>query len=157
MYYKNEIRPDTALFTVIENSQTNIGAGDKWREWDATNPPSEPLEEEAIKCFDSWRKNAGWYRNIDIYCVCPSKKTISEKTKRELERLDVTYIEKYFPETEEFECGYLNVPLVGAWFEQTYGMNYGHTIHIDLDMTVLKELPSGIARDRWPTVGKNQA
>ncbi len=152
-YYENELRPNIALFTVIENSDTNIGAGDKWREWDSSNPSSEPLEEEAIKCFESWRKNSGWYRNIDIYCICPSRKFISEKTKKQLKRLKVSYIEQYFPETERFECGYLNVPLVGAWFEKEIGCNYGHTIHIDLDMNILKQLPKGLIRPRWPTVG----
>lgn len=130
-----------ALFTVIEHSEQNIGAGDAWREWDKTNPTSEPLEEEAIKCFTSWRKNAGWLKDIDIYCICPSKKYPKKSTISAINTLNVTYIEHYFSETETFDCGYMNVPITGRWFEETYKDKYDHIIHIDLDMTVINPIP----------------
>jgi len=132
------------LFTVIENSKTNIGAGNAWREWDKTNPTSEPLEEEAIECFRSWRKNAGWLKDIDIFCICPSNKIPSMSTINDIKALNVNYIEHYFQETEDFDCGYMNIPLVGEWFEANYcseDKKYDYIIHIDLDMSILKPIP----------------
>ena len=136
-----ELSKRICLFTVIENSDTNIGAGDNWRELDDTNPTSEPLEEEAIRCFTSWRKNAGWLKDIDIYCICPSKKMPKKTTIESITGLNVAYIEHYFPETEDFDCGYMNVPLVGKWFERKYASYYEYFIHIDLDMTVINPIP----------------
>lgn len=130
-----------ALFTVIEHSEKNIGAGDAWKEWDNTNPTSEPLEEEAIKCFTSWRKNAGWLKDIDIYCICPSNKCPKKTTISAINALNVTYIHHYIPETEDFDCGYMNVPITGKWFEEIFYEKYSHIIHIDLDMTVINPIP----------------
>ena len=96
-------------------------------------------EEEAIKCFRCWRKNGGWLANIPIYAICPTKNTISLKTKEKFKELNVTYIEKYFPETDNYDCGFWNIPLVGKWAEDF--LEEKLLIKIDLDMYLIKELP----------------
>jgi hypothetical protein len=141
-----------AVFTVIENSETNLGAGSAWRKWDKSNPKSEPLEMEAIKCFFSWRKNAGWLKDCHIYCICPSKKRPKKHTITTIKDLNVQYINHYFPETEDFDCGYMNVPLVGQWFEKNYCNAYDYIVHIDLDMTVINPIPKELFYNRI-TVG----
>lgn len=50
-----------ALITVIEGNTNNIN-------FDSNN--IRLYEIEALKCFRSWRKNAGSLKNIDIYCIC---------------------------------------------------------------------------------------
>ena len=63
-------------------------------------------------------------------------------------------------ETENLECGYMNVPLAGKWFEDAYGLWYDHIIHIDLDMTVINPIPQKYFRHNIPvTIGlsKNPA
>jgi len=128
-----------ALATVIESSNDNLGPGAAWKEWDDTNPDCEPLEEEAIRCFTAWRKRGGWLADADIYCVCPSHRLPSSETVRELEGLGVTYIEKFFSETDGFDCGYMNVPLACAWLEDQVDADF--LVHVDLDMVLMQPLP----------------
>jgi len=130
---------NTALVLVIENSEENIGVGELYDNLEPQRRGKEPLEEEAILCVESWRKNAGvLFKDIPIFVICPSKKTPKEKTVKSLTKLGCVYIEKYFPETDNFECGYWNVPLACAWFESFCPLSY--MMHIDLDMKVLKPL-----------------
>lgn len=96
-------------------------------------------EQEAIKCFKCWRKNAGYLSQIPIYAICPTRNTVTENTKKIFKELNVTYIEAYHDETESYLNGYWNIPLVGNWVEQN--LNYEISIKIDLDMYIIKELP----------------
>jgi len=128
---------NTSLILVIENSKTNLGAGKYWENKEYTRDGGEPLEEEAIECVKSWRQY--YPKGIDIYCVCPSKRVPERKTIDQLKEYDVTYIEKYFPETEKFTCGYWNVPLVCAWIEPILYNNI--LIHTDLDMRLINLIP----------------
>lgn len=118
----------TSLFLVIEGND-NLGEG---------LGKSEPLEEEAISCVIAWRTNAGVWKDIDIYVICPSRRTPSRRTINELKKLKCIYIEKYFPETEDFSCGYWNTPLACQYLEQIAG--HGTLIHIDLDMKLIKKI-----------------
>lgn len=129
---------NTALVLVIENSEENIGVGELYDNLEPQRRGKEPLEEEAILCVESWRKNAGLFKDIPIFVICPSKKTPKKKTIKDLVKLNCTYLEKYFPETDDFECGYWNVPLACSWFEAYCPFQY--MMHIDLDMKVLKPL-----------------
>ena len=127
-----------ALITVIENDENNIN--------NISNEYSKKrlYESEAILCFENWRKNAGWLKDIPIYTYCPTKNTPSNKTINRLNELNVTYIEKYIPETETYFCGYWNVPLVGMIFEET--LKEDIFIHIDLDMNIIKPLPKTLVK-----------
>jgi len=98
-------------------------------------------EDEAIKCFTHWRKNAGWLKDITIIAHCPTKNTISEDTKKQLEELNVRYIEEYREETDSYKNGFLNVFLSGRMLEHDEEVKEEIFIHIDLDMTIIKELP----------------
>lgn len=123
-----------ALITMIEsnenciNSQRGISFSHK-----------RLYEDEAILCFKSWRENGGWLKDIPIYAYCPSRNVVSEKTKVEMTKYNVRYIENFLAETESFFSGFWNVPLCGKIFEET--LTEDIFIHIDLDMKLIKPLP----------------
>lgn len=120
---------NAALITVIESDQRNI---------DSNNTHHVRLfEQEAVRAFTSWRANAGAFAQIDIYAVCITDNTISEATKRKFDAMGVTYIERLFPETREFSCGFYNKPLGCKFLEEVLPHDY--LIHIDLDMYVMRE------------------
>lgn len=127
---------NAALLLVIENSETNLGAGKAWKNQEYTKPGGEPLEEEAIECVKSWRR---YYTDMNIYCICPTKRTPERKTIDQLKEYNVVYIERYFPETEKFTCGYWNVPLACAWLESN--LCETEFIHTDLDMKLIRAIP----------------
>lgn len=110
-------------------------------------------EDEAIKCFKCWRKNAGWLSDIEIYAICPTKHGISDSTKKIFNELKVNYIENYEPETSDYLNGYWNIPLVGKWVEDNF--DYDISIKIDLDMYIIKELPKRLFElQNLPLVGR---
>jgi hypothetical protein len=118
-----------ALITVIESDNVNI---------DSENTSLKRLfEKEAIRCFTYWRKNGGFLSNIDIYTICITKNKISNFTKEKLKNLNVTYIESYHPETENFDCGFYNKPLGCKYFEEN--LDHDFLIHTDLDMYLMRE------------------
>lgn len=137
-----------ALILVIENSKTNLGAGVHWKNEEYTRPGGEPLEEEAIECVKSWRK---YYPNLNIYCICPSRRLPQNKTIDKLKEYNVTYIEKYFKETKNFTCGYWNVPLACDWLESQ--LNEDILIHTDLDMKLIKPIPDKLFNSSLTIVG----
>lgn len=100
------------------------------------------LESESILCFESWRKNADWLKDISIYAYCPTHNKISGQTKKKYENLKVTYIEKYHKETESFTSGFLNIPFVGMLLEER--LKEDILIKLDLDMTLIKPLPKSL-------------
>jgi hypothetical protein len=89
-----------ALIGAIESefNDTNVNTG-------LCEACKRRLESEAIECFKNWRKNAGWLKDIPIYAVCPTNNVISEKTKEEFDKLNVTYIEDYQEVTEQIIIG----------------------------------------------------
>lgn len=120
-----------ALFAPIEADLNNINS----KELSYTRY----YEMEAIKCFSCWRENGGWLSEIPIFAICPTKNTISEQTKSAFKKLNVNYLEVYIEETESYECGFWNIPLVGKWAEEN--LSYEYLIKIDLDLYLIKELP----------------
>lgn len=98
------------------------------------------FEDEAIRCFESWRKNGGWLKDIPIYALCSTGNVISDGTKRRLCDLGVTYIEDYAEETEMYSSGFLTLPYCGWYFQDIHPIKEEITIRIDLDMILLREL-----------------
>lgn len=134
-----------ALFAPVESDLNNINT--------ARQNYTRYYEQEAIKCFSCWRKNAGWLSNIPIYAICPTQSVISVKTKKIFKTLNVTYIEEYMPETEEYKNGYWNIPLVGKWAENNLSEDL--LIKIDLDMYLIKEMPKQLfSLSTLPLVGR---
>lgn len=125
-----------ALFAPIEADLNNINSNQLGY--------SRLYEAEAIKCFRCWRKNGGWLSDIPIYAICPSKNTISIETQNEFKKLNVTYIEAYLGETENYECGFWNIPLVGKWVEEN--LDYEILIKVDLDLYLINELPKELVK-----------
>lgn len=134
-----------ALITMIESSEKNLN-----EQRGIVFSEKRLYEEEAILCFQNWRARGGQFKDIPIYSYCPTRNTISEKTRLEFEKLNVTYIEKYHEETEDFFSGFLNVPFCGALFENI--LTEDILIHIDLDMNLIRELP----KDLVDSVAENQ-
>lgn len=124
-----------AIYLLIEGKD-NVGHTYQW--YNESNTTIS-YEEEALKFIQAWRKNGGKYANIDIHCICPTKAKISNKTRDALKSLDVHYVHLYFKQTEFYKCSWFNVPMVGAWLESTYGSKYDKLVHLDLDMTLLRE------------------
>lgn len=128
------------LFTVIEGDRNNINNN--------TNVISTPrmYEQEAILCFENWRKNAGWLKDIEIICYAPTKNLPTSDTISRLKDLNVTYVEQYLPICERMEFGFFLVPLVGKILETE---NPDSTlIHIDLDMNIIKPIPEKYFDDK---------
>lgn len=133
-----------ALITAIEPNKQDINT--------LKQNYTREYETEAIKCFNDWRLNAGWLKDIPIYCLCPTKNDISEKTKNIFKSLNVNYIHNYIKETDEYENGYWNIPLMGKYFEEKLDENI--LIKIDLDMYLLKEIPKNIINSSKTIVGR---
>lgn len=96
-------------------------------------------ESEAIRCFTSWRRKAGWLKDIPIYCLCATANRPSAETVRQLKALGVTYIEEYSPETEKFTSGFITIPYAGMYFEKVLSEDV--LLKIDLDNVLLKPFP----------------
>ena len=117
-----------ALITTIENNIDNKNSkflGTERRYFD-----------EALKCFASWNKHMP---EVKKYTICPTNATLNNDEIKQLEDLGVTYIERYFSETETFENGFINVALSTAYLEDI--LEEDIIVHTDLDMTLLKSIP----------------
>lgn len=123
-----------ALISAIECDENNLND-----ENDIEYNGKRLFEQEAIKCFESWRKNGGWLKDIPIYTYCPTHNTISPKTISKFEELGVVYTEKYHDITETFTSGFINIPFVGMIYEKELSEDI--LIKIDLDMNLIKPLP----------------
>lgn len=119
------------MITAIESDEVNI---------DSKLGIKRYFEKEAVLCFTQWRKNAGELKDIDIFCICPTRNGVSQKTLNIFKELNVQYLDFFMLETDEFDCGFWNKPLVGNYFETNYGHGYEVLIHIDLDMYLLEPL-----------------
>lgn len=123
-----------ALITAIEGDAGNLNTQR------GIKVVSEHLfESEAKICFEHWRKNGGYLKDIPIYAFCPTHNTVTEETKQHFANLNVTYIEEYQPITETFVNGFMNVPLICMLLEQRIQEDV--MIKIDLDMNLIKPLP----------------
>lgn len=110
------------------------------------------FEDEAILCFQNWRNNAGWLKDIPIYTLCPTHNTVAEATKQKLSELGVTYIEEYHPITETFTSGFINIPYVGMLFEEKLDVDV--LIKIDLDMNIIQPLPEQLVHSDKVVIGQ---
>lgn len=122
-----------ALITMIESNENNLNEQNG-----ITFSEKRLYEDEAILCFENWRKNAGWLKDINIYAFCPTKNTITQKTKEAFQKLNVIYIEEFLEETKALDSGFWIVPLCGMKLEERLSEDV--FIHIDLDMNLIKPL-----------------
>lgn len=134
------------LFTMIESDRKNINNNTG----NITTP--RLYEQEAINCFTNWREKAGWLKDIDIVCMCPSNNKPSEETINKLEQLKVTYIEHYLKESEVVPYGFFLVPLIGKLLEERYPSSF--MIHIDLDMNIIKPIPDKLFDTKIIKIGQ---
>jgi hypothetical protein len=125
-----------ALIAAIEGDRKNLNNDLNIVKFDRL------FESEAVVCFENWRKNGGWLKDIPIYVLCPTHNVITEHTKQKLSALNVEYIEEYHPITETFTSGFLNIPYVGKVFEDRLDVDV--IIKIDLDMNLIQPLPKDL-------------
>lgn len=125
-----------ALVAAIEGDRRNLNNDMNIVKFDRL------YESEAIVCFENWRKNGGWLKDIPIYVLCPTHNTISVETVDKLKALGVEYIEEYHPIVETFTSGFLNIPYVGKVFEDRLDVDV--LIKIDLDMNLIQPLPESL-------------
>jgi len=123
-----------ALITAIEGDNNNLNDDNG-----IVYGGKRLFEQEAILCFENWRKNGGWLKDIPIYSYCPTHNTITEETKEKFKELGVIYTEKYHSITETFTSGFINIPFVGMLYENI--LKEDILIKIDLDMNLIKPLP----------------
>lgn len=135
-----------ALIAAIEGDKTNLNNQKNIVKFDRL------FEQESIVCFESWRKNGGWLKDIPIYVLCPTHNTISIETQRKLKRLNVEYIEEYHSITETFTSGFLNIPYVGMLFEERLDVDV--LIKIDLDMNLIQPLPEELVNSNFVVCGQ---
>jgi len=114
-----------ALIAAIEGDRKNLNNDKNIVQFERL------YESEAIICFQNWRKNGGWLKDIPIYVLCPTHNTISKDTQDKLSTLNVTYIEEYHPIIETFTSGFLNIPYVGKLMEDRLDVDV--IIKIDLN------------------------
>lgn len=135
-----------ALITAIEGDANNLN------EHLGIVQQRRLFESEAILCFEAWRKNGGDLKDCAIYAFCPTKNTITDKTRERFKELDVTYIEEYQPITETFISGFLNVPLVCKLLEER--LTEDVLIKIDLDMNLIQPLPMELVNSETLVCGQ---
>ena len=135
-----------ALITAIEGDAGNLN------EQKGIIKNKRLFESEALLCFEAWRKNGGWLKDIPIYTYCPTLNHVTAETKEKFHSLNVTYIEEYQPITETFISGFLNVPLVGKILESQLAEDV--LIKIDLDMNLIKPLPEELVNSKTLICGQ---
>jgi len=97
-------------------------------------------EDEAIRCFQSWRRHGGWLKDIPIYTLCSTGNSISRDTEAKLANLGVTHVDAYAEETKGYSSGFLTLPYCGMFFQEISPIKEDITVRIDLDMVLLKPL-----------------
>ncbi len=130
---------DVAIGLIVEADIKNINTinKDKFEFQD-----ERYYEKELLRFLKFWNiSTSPSQKNIPIYVICITENIISEKTKEELKKYsNVTYIEKYLPETEHFTSGFWNIPLGGRELENIIKEKY--FLRLDLDVQLIKSLPN---------------
>lgn len=121
-----------ALVLAVEGNDNKGGGGG----YDGGGPRSK-LEAEAVQCVINWRKHGGPFKDVSIYCMCPSERAPSPLTVHRLEEWGVIYVHEVHPETSSFPAGWWNVPYVGSLMEQRISEDL--IIHVDLDMQLIRD------------------
>jgi hypothetical protein len=124
----------TENFTLISpiDANKNISVGGK--------VVSRFFEDEAIRCFGSWRRHAGILKDIDIYCVHLNRSAIKDETVAKLKNLGVKYIDDPQECADDFKIGFLNEPLCGYYFSRFPETRDKISIKIDLDMQIFRPI-----------------
>jgi len=96
-------------------------------------------EQESIDCVKAWRKNAGWLKDIEIWIHSPQN-DVDAQTVSEYNKLSINFVNEKLDMIES-SYGFFNVHYSGQWMEENLPSHIENTIHIDLDMEILREIP----------------
>ena len=120
---------DVALITPIDVAKVITDANG--------NKASRFYDKEALRCFSSWRKNAGELKDISIYALSFNPKEVyPEEFNRALSDMNV----KVFYDTRSHTSGFKNEVMAGLFFERCNEVKEDIMIKIDLDMKILKPI-----------------
>lgn len=100
-------------------------------------------EAESLACIESWRKNAGWLKDIPIIVHSPANTIKDETIDAYVEMEGVCYVVDKMKMVDH-GFGFYNVHYSGMYMEEHLTEQYEYTIHIDLDMETLRELPKSL-------------
>ena len=95
-------------------------------------------EREAIQACLSWRKNAGWLKDIDIFGLCNCLDQIDVNIITTLKQLGVKIITL---DNKFNDYALYNTVYAQYFFEKEYHNYYNYAIYIDLDFYLQKEIP----------------
>lgn len=99
------------------------------------------FEQEAIRCYTYWRNNAGWLKNINIYCLNSKNAKLQNKTLLKLKQLNITYIEDYNQYIANNKIEFIDKLYAQQFFEKSSYIYEKYLIYFDLDIFLIKELP----------------
>lgn len=98
---------------------------------------------ELIKCIESWRKNGGKYKDIDVVIF-------SDVQIKDLNFNNIKWYKMDFNKLDS-KYGFVNVHIAGLEAHKIYPQT--RFIHIDLDMYLQRELPDNIFNIKETIIG----
>ena len=129
-------KENTCLILTVDTLDCRINQNDSTIKRD--------FEKESISCVTYWRQRGGFLADIPIHVLSLSPNDIGLETLTAYDELNVTY--EHLPEIGqsigEDDLGFMKVHYSGRHFEQTLSDKFDYFIHIDLDMELLREIPS---------------
>lgn len=132
---------DVALILHIDGNEDNLNS--------RKNIARNMYESEALRCVESWRQNAGWLSNCNIYALCCTDTPPTENTRWWLKEMGVTYVESICPRLKEFSSGFLTIPYTGYFFTDIFRVPERIVVRIDLDNKILKPFPMEWFETAW--------
>lgn len=100
------------------------------------------FEYEAIRCFQHWRANGGWLKDIKIYCLNPKHAKLSKITLHMLSKLQVEYIDHYDKSIAESSIEFIDKLYAQQFFENRKDIvKEQYLIYVDLDVFMIKQFP----------------
>lgn len=124
---------EIVLVSPIEQNKTVVA-------WDG-KPHKRHFELEAVQMVQTWRKRAGWLKDVDIVFFNVNNASISQQTLDKLASLNCQVIDAPSKKrsTNYCEMGFLTEPLCGKIAEEVL-TSKKIIVKIDLDMQIVKPL-----------------
>lgn len=127
-------KDDIALVTCIDANKKIVVENDKLA--------FRYFEYEAIRCFQHWRRNGGWLKDISIYCLNPKHAKLTRLTLQTLSKLNVKYVEHYDRNVATSTIEFIDKLYSQQFFENTRNVvKEKYLIYLDLDVFLLKPFP----------------
>jgi hypothetical protein len=137
---ENVVQPKDLEVILVLEGKGNKGRDYQWYRKNDEDIPEIDYEKEAIRCIKSIRSAGGKYKDIKIHVINPTKNAVRQETRDYIKSVNNCYYAHVFmKETENYDCSWINVAIVGKWLETDKLCEDKYFLHIDLDMILLKE------------------